>query len=547
MVQSDSPGMYLRDYVSVLRRRKWLVLLAMVLVFASALAVSLLQTPVYQGQARLLLQRNISPFDANNTWLNPTLVSTEIQIIESEPVRAAVMKRLGPVPRISASSVGDTTVIQLEAESTSPERAASVTNAYADAYIEFRRQQEVEALAAAGQEIQLKIDQLQKEIDDLGGRIAAIPACTGTNPPPGCSERESLQRDRDAKIAQQVPFKQRLDQLQVDLSLKSGGAQVVSRALMPEEPIRPRPVRNALLGLGVGLVLGIALAFLFEHLDDSIKTKEDFERVARDTPVLGIIPAVAGWKRGETFVVSQAEPSSPAAEAYRTLRTSIEFIGVNRPLKLLQITSPSASEGKSTTTANLAVALARAGKQVVVVSCDLRRPRLHDFFGVSNTVGFTSVLLGEVSLSEAIQEVPNEPRLRVLASGPLPPNPSELLSAPRTDEVLSVLRNHVDVVIVDCPPVLPVTDAAVVSSKVDATLLVVTAGTTARKQLSRTLEILRQVDAPLIGAVLNGVSTELAYGYSEYYYRYEPVVTNGNGSRKRSKPAGSVKNDNRPR
>ncbi|MDQ4144935.1 MAG: polysaccharide biosynthesis tyrosine autokinase [Actinomycetota bacterium] len=534
-MKTDTSGMQLRDYVSVLRRRRWILLLVTLLVVGSALVASLLQTPVYQARARLLLEQSQSPFDVVPQW-QPDFVETEIQIVTSAPVQTEVRKRIGSAPPISAIAVGTTSVVELRAESTSPQRAATIANTYAEAYTDFRRQQAIDNLLTAGREIQSKIDALQKEIDELAARLAEIPSCTGANPPPSCAEREALQRDRDAKISQISPFRQKLDQLQVDVSLKDGGSRLVSPATVPTEPIRPRPVRNGLLALGIGLVLGVALAFLFEHLDDSIKTKEDLERQVPDVDVLAIIPMVVGWKKGETLVVSRSEPSSPAAEAYRTLRTSLQFISVNRTVRTLQVTSPAASEGKSSTTANLAVAMARAGKQVIAVSCDLRRPRLHQFFGVSNTVGFTSVLLGEVSLGAAIQEAPNEPRLRVLASGPLPPNPSELLSSARAAELLSVLREHVDIVLIDCPPVLPVTDATVLADRVDATLLVVTAGSTTRKQVSRTVEILRQVNAPLIGAVLNGVSTEAAYGYAEYYYRYEPAPANGNGSRRGSKP-----------
>jgi succinoglycan biosynthesis transport protein ExoP len=527
-------GKELRDYVLVLRRRKWILILAVLMVGLSALIVSLVQTPVYEARARLLLEPDQSPFELK-TRIDPTMVETEIQILQSEPIKAAVREKLGSAPPLSAFGVGSTAVVELRAESTRPKQAALIANTYADVYIQYRRQQAIDSLLAAGAEISDRIATLQKDIDALAEQIAGIPPCTGANPPPNCTQRDALQRDRDAKINQIAPFRQKLDQLQVDTSLKDGGAKVVTRAAEPTSPIRPLPRRNAMLGVLAGLAFGTALVFLIEHLDDSMKTKEDFERLAPDVPILGIIPGVQGWKKaGDTVVISQSEPSSPAAEAYRTLRTSIQFVGVNRTVKVLQITSPSASEGKSTTAANLAVALARAGQQVVLVSCDLRRPRLHQFFGLSNTVGFTSVLLGEVSLASALQEVSNESRLRLLASGPLPPNPSELLAAPRAAEVFSVLRDHVDMVIVDCPPVLPVTDAAVLSGKVDATLLVATPASTTRKQVSRTIEILRQVNAPVIGAVLNGVTTEAAYGYAEYYYRYEPV-TNGNGAKKRPK------------
>lgn len=161
-----------------------------------------------------------------------------------------------------------------------------------------------------------------------------------------------------------------------------------------------------------------------------------------------------------------------------------------------------------------------------MVDCDLRRPRIHDFFGIPNDVGFTSVLLGEVPLSEAVQEVPGERLIMVLASGMLPPNPSELLASQRTVQILAALQSESDVVLIDSPPMLPVTDAAVLSARVDATLLVTRAGTTSRRECERAIELLRQVDAPLVGTVLNGVSDESAYGYT-YRYRYYQAEANG--------------------
>jgi capsular exopolysaccharide synthesis family protein len=236
-----------------------------------------------------------------------------------------------------------------------------------------------------------------------------------------------------------------------------------------------------------------------------------------------MIPVVGSWKsRSEARVISRVEPSSPAAEAYRSLRTSINFLGVDRSMRIIQVTSSNASEGKTTTIANLAVALARAGERVVIVNCDLRRPRVHEFFGLSDSVGFTNVFLGEMPISTAVQGVPGEPNLRLLASGKLPPNPSELLSSPRTDQIFLALKNQGAIVLVDCPPVLPVTDAAVLSSRVDGTVLVAAAGSTTSKDLARALELLHQVGAPIVGTVLNGVSAESGYGYQYGYYAGAP-------------------------
>jgi non-specific protein-tyrosine kinase len=251
-----------------------------------------------------------------------------------------------------------------------------------------------------------------------------------------------------------------------------------------------------------------------------VKSKDDLER-ASGLQTLALIPAVEGWRdRDEARLVSVAEPTSPPAESYRTLRTSIQFLGLERPLRTLQVTSPAAGEGKTTTLANLAVALARAGQQVVVACCDLRRPRVHEFFGLSNGIGFTNVLLGEAPLSAVLQPVEGVERLAVLASGPLPPNPSELLASRRTADVLAALAGGADVVLVDSPPVLPVTDAAVLAGQVDATVLVATVGDTTRREVARAVEVLRQVGAPLVGTVLNGVPTEGGYGYSYDGYGY---------------------------
>jgi capsular exopolysaccharide synthesis family protein len=274
-----------------------------------------------------------------------------------------------------------------------------------------------------------------------------------------------------------------------------------------------------MLGLVVGLMLGVALAFVREQLDDTVKNKDELERATGGLSALALTPTVAGWKdSAPPQVVSLTEPASPVAEAYRSLRTSVQFIGLHHPIQIIQVTSPNASEGKTTTLANLAVALASSGQRVVVVCCDLRRPRIHEFFAKSNATGFTSVLLGEIPLSRSLQSVPGQSRLALLASGPKPPNPSELLASQRTNQVLSALRSECDVVLVDSPPVLPVTDAAVLSRMVDATILVGTAGRTTRKEYQRAVELLRQVDAPLIGSVLNGVDEEGLYGYGYGYF-----------------------------
>lgn len=507
----------LQDYLALFNRRKGILILAVVLVTGATVVASVLQTPVYQGKARLFLEANASVFDPIGAQqLSPARIQTEIQRIQSAPVRAAVQEKVGVAPPVSVVQVGQTQVLQVSVMSATPQRAAQLTDAYVNAYLDYRRQQAVESLVAQGKGIQRAIDDLRAQVAELDAKAAT----TTTRPPvAGVSAPAVSTVERDALISQMSLFKQKLDQLGVDSTVTSTTAQPVAPAEVPTRPTSPRPVRNALLGLFVGFILGIGAALVVDHLDDSIKTKDDMETVTKGLPVLGIIPTVASWKnRNESRLISRTEPSSPPAEAYRSLRTSIKFLGVDQSMRVIQVTSSNASEGKTTTIANLAVALARAGERVLVVNCDLRRPRVHDFFGLADSQGFTNVFLGEMPITALLQEVPGEPNLRILTSGRLPPNPSEVLSSPRTAQIFAALKSQDVFVLIDCPPVLPVTDAAVLSSGVDGTVLVASAGSTTRKELTRALELLRQVSAPLVGTVLNGVSAEGGYGYQYGYY-----------------------------
>jgi capsular exopolysaccharide synthesis family protein len=453
---------------------------------------------------------------SNNGVTDPArIVQTELEMFDSPAVKAKVRTAIGSAPTVSARSISQTDVIAIRATSTDAARSAKVANAYAQAYVDVRREQAVNDLLAAAKQIQDQVSQLQHQID-----VATDDA--------------QKNRLRD----QQAVFNQKLDQLQVDSALKTGGAELASPATVPTSPFSPKPIRSTLLAFAIALFIGVGLAFIVEYLDDSIKGKEDLERAGTGLEVLGLIPAVSSWKqREEARVVSVGAPASPPAEAYRTLRTAVQFLALDRPLTRIQVTSANAQEGKTTTLANLGVAFARAGHRVVLVCCDLRRPRIHDFFGLSNAQGLTSVLLGEVPLRRALQPTSTE-RLFVLASGALPPNPSELLASKRVSDVLDELRGEGYLVLIDSPPVLPVTDAMVLSKRVDATLLVCVAGQTTRKEVGRAVELLNQVGAPLVGSVLNGVTQEVGYSYRYEYYRPASGASpgaqevNGDGARR---------------
>ena len=506
MTREDGGELELRDYIQVLKRRKWTIAAATVLVTATAVAASLSQTKVYEATAEVLLQsrtseRIFSPDAQQPTGING--VATEIQVMKSRLVQDAVTRSLGRAAEVSISAIGDTNVVSIRAEDVVPTEAARVANAYAAVYIEQRREGRVADLLDAAAQVQDKI----AEIDT---RLAEILAAEQIDP--------ALAAERQTLLTQRTGYAQQLSQLELAGNLtESGGAQLITEAETPTTPVRPTPRRSGALALAVGLMLGVGFAFLRDYLDDSLRTKEDLEK-ATDLGVLAIIPAVAGWKRdGPPNIVTLSEPTSAPAESYRSLRTSLQFLSLDRPMETIQVTSAAPGDGKTTTVANLAVSLARAGQRVVVLDADLRRPRIHQFFGVNNGVGLTSVLIGEVPLNEAIQRVPGESRLALLASGPLPPNPSELLSSKRTASLLTSLRESADVVIIDSPPVLPVTDASILAGLVDATVVVATSGRATRRGVHRAVESLRLVGAPIVGAVLNAVRADGGAGYGDGY------------------------------
>jgi non-specific protein-tyrosine kinase len=508
----DPGALELRTHLRVLWHRKFTILAVVLLLVGVALGAAKLQRPVYEAEVNVLLQ----PTDSRSL-LTPgndedpsRKVETQVEVAKSEPVRAAVAKRLGPVPKARVTGLGNSDIIVIRARDEKPERAATITRAYATAYLEYRRSQAVAALSQSNRQIEDAIAALQRQIDDADARIESN---SDSSLLPG------LRLNRDQLVSRQTVFKQRLDELKVDSQVQTGGAQLVEAGRIPTVKVAPTPIRYAVLAVLGGLVLGVALVLIRESMDDSIRTHDELTGALPGVPVLGLIASVSGWKDAERPLLSaRDDPTSPTAESYRSLRTSLQFVGGARPPRIIQVTSALAGEGKTTTVANLGVVIAGAGQRTVLVDCDLRRARLHTFFDLSNDVGFTSLYLGQVETEQAMIPAPGVENLWIVPSGPLPPNPSEVLSDKRTGEVLAALFAHCDLVIVDCAPLLPVTDSTALSVWVDASVLVARASTTTRQTVQRAVDTLLQTGAPLVGTVLNNVRPQGEYAYASSYY-----------------------------
>lgn len=300
--------------------------------------------------------------------------------------------------------------------------------------------------------------------------------------------------------------------------------------------------QKVILGFLVGLLLGLGGAFFLEYLDQTIKDASDVER-AVGTPVLGRIPlearlaGTANGRRRPIVILTDLDPDDPAVEAYRALRTNVTFVGAERPIQLISVTSPGPSEGKSTTAANLAVTLAQGGNRTLLIDGDLRRPQLHRAFGLVDHPGLTDVLVGHAQRREAVRpDVVQD--LDVLPAGSLPPNPSELLGSEAMQGIITKLRRDYDYLVIDTPPILPVTDSAVVAAFADATILVMRSGETEEDAAQRAVEQLRQVRARVAGTVLNGVNPKHDRYYTYYSSRGAPPRRRGTDRKLlRSSPA----------
>jgi Mrp family chromosome partitioning ATPase/capsular polysaccharide biosynthesis protein len=508
----------LRDYLRILRRRKWIVLLAAVLVPLSAALVTHQQPPRYEASADVLLNRQSLAATLNGSQ-DPNLLQdpdrlgktqaalARVPTLAENVLRATGFTNRTPGGFLASSSVaavaGTDVLLSFSVSDRSPTVAERLATAYATQYTLYRRQLDTDALDAARQQIQTRIQQLRASGLSTGSSLYAT-----------LVDKEQALRTLEA--------------------LQGSNASVVKPADGANQT-QPRTLRNGILGGLIGIVLGLGLAFLSEAVDRRVRSEDDLE-AALGPPLLARLPkpSKAAMKGGELVMVEH--PSSIEAEAFRRLRTNIEFANIERQARTIMVTSAGPKEGKTTTIANLAVAFARAGRRVALVDLDLRSPNIDRVFGIRGRPGVTHVALGHCSLDEALTRIPlhgdSTPRvqqngngrgpaitgmLEVLTAGVVPPNPGEFVTS---DSIVNILDglSDADLVLVDAPPLLAVGDTVALSARVDSLFVVVRMNMISREvlhELARTLEI---CTCEKLGYVIAGTNIRQAYGYAGYGY-----------------------------
>jgi tyrosine-protein kinase Etk/Wzc len=551
--QLDEPD--LRSYLGVVARRKWWVVGIAALFIGVAIALSVLPDPRYRVKAQVITMGAVDPVSTilgdNRAGIDGNRIAQgQVAILNGANLRyEAANAYNGDLPRsqvwnIHAQAVGSgdnsaniSSVVEISLLSSDPDDAALMVNIYAETYVnQLKRQQSqqiIELSAVLADQLNVVQDDLAAAAQPLTELDDQITAAAAANDTVTVQARNNQRAQRAEELEPKLTalrnvearLQEQMYQMQFAAPLSNGGgAEVVSPAFTPTRPVTPNVPLNLAIGTIFGLFLGIAVAFLRDYFDDSVKSKEMVEKVT-GVPALGLIPK---FDTSDSELVTAAFPTAPAAEAFRSLRTSVKFLGVDREVRVVQVTSPSPGEGKTVIAANLAAVFAQAGDRVVLVGGDLRRPRAEELLGVPLTPGLTGVLIGEVALPQAIRVVDGLPNLSVLPAGLPPPNPSELLSGERARRLIDVLAQTYDLVVLDCPPVLPVTDALVLARMADTTLLATSANRTSRRSLDRCVEMLEQVGAPLVGTVLTSLSKDHAYHHEPY--RYESNVAYGGGS-----------------
>lgn len=517
----------LDKYFKAVLRWWWLILLSTVIAAGVSYYASSQQPPIFQTTTTLMVGQVMQEADPKGSDFSTTeqLAESYAQIAERQPVLQATVESLGLnlswrqlQAMVNVAPIPQTQLLAITVEDNSPHRAVAIADEIAQQLIQQSpTSPENEARQERSQFVHNELDDLQKKIETARVRVTELEAELET----ALSARQI--QDLQNEITNLESLIRGWQRNYTDLLdfLGGGGSPnfltVIEPAQLPTVPVSPRVLINVIVAAFTGFILAVAAALLIEYIDDTLKSTDDLSSTLKVNPLGGITRIKS--KDYQNILVTVHSPFSPLAEAYRGVRTNLQFMALDQAVTSLLVTSANPGEGKSVTAANLGATMAQAYLKTIVVDADLRQPSVHRIFELPNQTGLSDLIRSpELELEDCLQDTGIE-NLQVITSGPLPPNPAEILGSARMTELIQRLEASADVVIFDSPPVLAVADAVILASRVDGVVLVVKAKRTRRSVVREALKRLQQVGARLVGGVMNQVPGRQGY-YAYYSYSH---------------------------
>jgi len=518
------------DVLKLARRWWWVLLLCPLVAGVAAYVVSHSLPRYYEADAILVIDQSQTAGSStyNDIQAAQQLATTYSQLATTRPVLTAAIQQLGLkvtpeqlASQLTVAPVNNTQLLRVAATDRSPQLAAQLANTVGQAFIDQMKAQQAATVGSSGTEIQTNINTVKARIASESARITQL---QGQSDAGTASVQAQITQLQSQLNQDQSTYTSLLEaQQQMDLAAAQNGTQIriAEEAVPPRGFVRPRIMLNTAVAGVLGLLVACGIVLVVGYVDDTVKTSEEVQRLTGRT-ALGLIPGL----RSPEGVEPQAHPNAAAAEAYRTMRTNFQFATVGQEVHSLVVTSFRPGDGKTTTLVNFGAVLAQGGQRVIIVDADLRKPQVHKHFpGLTTRTGLTNLLLStaDVNLRPLLRQTAI-PGLRVLPAGPLPPNPPDVLNAPRMRRIAEQLEEEADIVLFDAPP-MAVSDALILGGIVDSLLLVVTHGRTRSSELQHAVQELAQTGTPLIGVVINQVELERAGSYYAYYRAYYEAGT----------------------